>query len=172
MTRPVHPNASAPKSVLLAVACLLIVPTAAAIADTRGAPVAVAVDAAAGVRPLNPLIFGVAFGEADRNAEVGYPLLRWGGNSVTRYNWRVDVHNTAADWYYENIPGATARPSLVLTTTGRTTTGSFPVTGSLVLLPGEHFVTTSFAIADGASVHKQGDGTMSVDGVHAHGATA
>ena len=109
MTRPVHPNASAPKSVLLAVACLVIVPTAAAIADTRGAPVAVAVDAAAGVRPLNPLIFGVAFGEADRNAEVGYPLLRWGGNSVTRYNWRVDVHNTAADWYYENIPGASDR---------------------------------------------------------------
>lgn len=95
---------------MLAVACMAAasVPTRAAPAG-RGAPVAVNVDAGSGVRPLNPLIFGVAFGDAGRNAEVGYPMVRWGGNSVTRYNWRVDVHNTANDWYYENIPGASDR---------------------------------------------------------------
>ena len=69
----------------------------------------VVVDVSSGVRPLSPLIFGVAFGDAKRNAEVGYTMQRWGGNSVTRYNWRVDVHSTAGDWYYENIPGATDR---------------------------------------------------------------
>ncbi|HQK13263.1 MAG TPA: glycoside hydrolase family 44 protein [Anaerolineae bacterium] len=26
------------------------------------------------------------------------------GNSTTRYNWQIDVHNTGSDWYFENIP--------------------------------------------------------------------
>jgi hypothetical protein len=74
-----------------------------------GAAIAVAVDTSANAHPFSPLIFGVAFGDAARNAEVGYTVDRWGGNSVTRYNWQVDVHSTAADWYFENIPGARDR---------------------------------------------------------------
>ncbi|MCK9539671.1 glycoside hydrolase family 44 protein [Dokdonella sp.] len=71
--------------------------------------VQVSVDRDAQVRPFSPLIFGVNFGDAARNAEMGYPLQRWGGNATTRYNWRVDVHNTAQDWFFENIPGAADR---------------------------------------------------------------
>lgn len=92
-----------------ACACMAAASGSVGAADVRGAPVAVGVDVSSGVRPLSPLIFGVAFGDAKRNAEVGYTMQRWGGNSVTRYNWRVDVHSTAGDWYYENIPGATDR---------------------------------------------------------------
>lgn len=103
MSAPI-PRLSIP---LLACACAMAACGAAA--APGGAPVAVSVDASSGVRPLSPLIFGVAFGDAGRNAEVGYTMQRWGGNSVTRYNWRVDVHSTAGDWYYENIPGATDR---------------------------------------------------------------
>jgi hypothetical protein len=84
---------------------LLLAFVGAAPAASFGAT-AVSVDAGANVHPFSPLIFGVAFGDADRNAVVGYPLRRWGGNSVTRYNWKVDVHNTGSDWYFENIPGA------------------------------------------------------------------
>jgi hypothetical protein len=73
------------------------------------AAVAVTVDTSANVRPFTALIFGVAYGEADRNAVIGYPLRRWGGNSATRYNWQVDVHNSASDWYYENVHGASDR---------------------------------------------------------------
>jgi endonuclease I len=72
----------------------------------------------------------------------------------------------------ENIPGAAARPNLVLTTSGRTTTGNFPVSGNLFLFGSETFNTTSFAIADGATIQKQGPGTMNVNGAHGHGATA
>jgi hypothetical protein len=72
----------------------------------------------------------------------------------------------------ENIPGETARANLVLTTTGRTTTGSFPVSGNLFLFGGETFNTTSFSIADGASVTKLGPGTMNVNGAQSHGAAA
>ena len=74
-----------------------------------GAAVTVNVDTSADVRAFSPLIFGVNYGDDARNAQIGYPLRRWGGNSTTRYNWQVDVHNTASDWYYENIPGASDR---------------------------------------------------------------
>ena len=79
------------------------------LATTAAAAVVVGVDTGADVRPFSPLIFGVAYGDGARNAEIGYPLRRWGGNSATRYNWQVDVHNTASDWYFENIPGASDR---------------------------------------------------------------
>ena len=84
-------------AIALAAACLLA--HAARAID-------VTVDVGADVHPFSPLIFGVANGDAERNATIGYPLRRWGGNSTTRYNWQVDVHSTASDWYFENIPGA------------------------------------------------------------------
>ncbi len=81
-------------------------------APPGGGSVAVGVDASSNVHPFSPNIFGVAFGDAARNAEIGYTVRRWGGNSVTRYNWQVDVHNTAFDYYYENIPGASDRTQI------------------------------------------------------------
>jgi hypothetical protein len=72
-----------------------------------GATVNVAVDTTSNVRPISPLIFGVAYGDATRNAQMGYTVRRWGGNSTTRYNWQVDVHSTAQDYYWENIPDCT-----------------------------------------------------------------
>ena len=76
------------------------------------AGIGVAVDATTNVHPFSPLIFGVAYGDAVRNAQMGYTVDRWGGNSTTRYNWQVDVHNTAGDYFWENIPDCTA-PSCV-----------------------------------------------------------
>ncbi len=78
----------------------------AALAPATGlaASIGVSVDIGANVHPFNPLIFGVAFGDAAGNAQIGYSVDRWGGNSTTRYNWQVDVHNTASDYFYENIP--------------------------------------------------------------------
>jgi hypothetical protein len=73
-------------------------------------PAAVSVDPAADRRPIDPLIYGVAFGDPDRIAEVGYPLRRWGGNAVTRYNWQSAVHNTASDYFFQNIPDGVADP--------------------------------------------------------------
>jgi hypothetical protein len=82
----------------IVVALVCLATTAAA-----AAPVAVTVDATANVHPFSPLIFGVAYGDATRNAQVGYTVRRWGGNSTTRYNWQYDIHNTASDFYFENI---------------------------------------------------------------------
>lgn len=81
-------------------------------APPGGGAVAVTIDTSANAHPFSPDIFGVAFGDAVRNAQVGYTVDRWGGNSVTRYNWQVDVHSTASDYYYENIPGASDRTQI------------------------------------------------------------
>ena len=71
-------------------------------------PISVNVDVTSNVRAIDPRIFGVAYGDATRNAQMGYTVRRWGGNSTTRYNWQVDVHSTAQDYYWENIPDCTA----------------------------------------------------------------
>src|SRR6201996_6405290 len=89
----------------IAVAASLALTVSSALA----APVAVTVDSTANVHPFSPLIFGVAYGDARRNAQIGYTVRRWGGNSTTRYNWQYDIHNTANDYFFENIPDSQDR---------------------------------------------------------------
>ncbi len=62
------------------------------------------VDAAADQRPISPYIYGMNFASEAVAADLNLPVRRWGGNSTTRYNWQIDVHNTGSDWYFENIP--------------------------------------------------------------------
>lgn len=93
----------------LALSTIALAIASALMPARAGAAIAVTVDSSANVHAFSPLIFGVAFGDQARNAQIGYTVQRWGGNSVTRYNWQVDVHNTASDYYYENIPGAPDR---------------------------------------------------------------
>src|ERR1700693_4568865 len=75
-----------------------------ALGIAHGDPVAVSVDITANVHPFSPLRFGVAFGDATRNQQMGYTVDRWGGNAVTRYNWQVDVSNRASDYLFLNEP--------------------------------------------------------------------
>ncbi len=73
-------------------------------AAASAADVTVTIDPYGNRRPINQLIYGVNFADTARLSVVPYPLNRWGGNSMTRYNWRVDVHNTASDWFFMNVP--------------------------------------------------------------------
>lgn len=66
--------------------------------------VQVSVNLAGTRRPINPDIYGVNFGSDAQHADLRYPVRRSGGNSTTRYNWQLDVHNTANDYFYQNIP--------------------------------------------------------------------
>lgn len=84
------------------VACL------AAASGLPAATVNVTVNAGAQRRPINPLIYGVNFADVGRLSVVPYPLNRWGGNATTRYNWRVDTHNTASDWFFMNVADESA----------------------------------------------------------------
>ena len=77
----------------------------------EAADIEVAVDLEAGGREISPAIYGVSFAGAGELASVPYPANRWGGNSVTRYNWQADVSNKASDWFFMNIPEASADPA-------------------------------------------------------------
>lgn len=72
--------------------------------------IAITVDPGAELRPIDPRIYGVSFGPSGPDVPA-YPVRRWGGNSVTRYNWQADVSNKGSDWFFFNIPEATPDPS-------------------------------------------------------------
>jgi hypothetical protein len=66
--------------------------------------VTVAIDATRNVHPINPQIYGVAFGSTDDLLALNAPLNRMGGNSMTTYNWSLNAENLDADWYFESYP--------------------------------------------------------------------
>ncbi len=57
---------------------------------------------------IRPEIYGMNFCQETLAKELNLPVRRRGGNSSSRYNWQIDVHNSGSDWYYENIPDANA----------------------------------------------------------------
>lgn len=71
----------------------------------------VSVDAKANLRPINPNIYGIAYGDAHDMQALNASLNRWGGNSTTRYNWQLDAHSAASDWYFETYSDGAGTPS-------------------------------------------------------------
>ena len=65
---------------------------------------ALTVNATADQHPISPYIYGMNFATEAIAADLHLPVRRWGGNSTSRFNWQLDVHNTGSDWYFENIP--------------------------------------------------------------------
>jgi len=70
---------------------------------------ALVVDAAAATHPISPFIYGMnswRLPGQERQAEkvaqeVRLPLNRWGGDSDSRYNYKLDVTNSGDDWFFE-----------------------------------------------------------------------
>ncbi len=69
-----------------------------------GGAVTVSVDPSLERRAVSPHIFGVNFGTPSQAAAMRWPARRWGGNSVTRYNWQNDTSNKGSDWFFMNVP--------------------------------------------------------------------
>lgn len=70
--------------------------------DVPPAPLTVSVDASLDRRAISPLIFGVNWGSDAQMARMRWPVRRWGGNRTSRYNWQLDVDNSANDWFFTN----------------------------------------------------------------------
>ena len=70
--------------------------------------VAVNVDAALDRKPINPKIYGIAYGTTAALADLNAPLNRYGGNNTTRYNWQQNADNRGQDWYFESIGDSSA----------------------------------------------------------------
>jgi len=69
------------------------------------APPALAIDATANVHAISPYVYGI--NEWADNGLLGMmrvPLLRWGGDDATSFNWQANVKNNTGDnpWCFEN----------------------------------------------------------------------
>ena len=84
-------------------ALTLFISLGVGMATTHAAPT-LSVNVAASRHAISDGIYGMNFADEALAADLRLPVRRWGGNSTTRYNWRTDVSNHAADWYFENIP--------------------------------------------------------------------
>ena len=88
------------------------------------------VDANANKRAINPNIYGIAYGDAHDMTTLNAPLNRWGGNSTTRYNWQIDAHSAASDWYFETYSdgsGTASGSADAYVTTTRSNPGAEPI---------------------------------------------
>ena len=79
------------------------------------ATIAIAVDALANRHAISPMIYGTAFATSNQLSDLNFTMNRSGGNAETSYNWQLNAHNQAADWYFESYstmartnPGASA----------------------------------------------------------------
>jgi hypothetical protein len=75
---------------------------------------ALTVDTSAVTHAISPLIYGVNLLDNNGATTVGNlaPTMdRWGGDAATRYNYLLDVYNSASDYYFETNPNSnTAYP--------------------------------------------------------------
>lgn len=74
---------------------------------TNGA-ISLTVDASLDRHAISPLIYGVAFASASQLRDLNVPLNRSGGNSESRYNWKLNAHNRGSDWYFESLPDSSS----------------------------------------------------------------
>jgi hypothetical protein len=60
------------------------------------------VDLAKPGHSINDGIYGVCGLPDQALRDYRLPMTRWGGNSSTRYNWKINADNGASDWYFKN----------------------------------------------------------------------
>ncbi len=89
---------------------LMLLATAASTA--LGAP-ALSVNAAANRHAISDDIYGMNFADEALANDLRLPVRRWGGNSTTRYNWRVGMNNLGNDYYFQNYPDQLGGPAVL-----------------------------------------------------------
>lgn len=65
------------------------------------------VDAGNQLHSISPLIYGANGWQLDAAsaATANFSVVRWGGDATSRYNYKLNSTNSAADWYFENFTG-------------------------------------------------------------------
>src|SRR5205807_5858658 len=62
------------------------------------------VDVLSNRHPISSYVYGGAYPQdAATITDSGLSVVRWGGNSTSRYNWKLFTYNAANDWYYEDF---------------------------------------------------------------------
>jgi hypothetical protein len=73
-------------------------------APNTNTQITIAINVSSNRHAISPLVYGVAFATPSQLADLNAPLNRSGGNTETRYNWVLNTHNHASDWYFETFP--------------------------------------------------------------------
>ena len=64
----------------------------------------VTIDALANRHPISPYVYGGAYPQdVPTIKDSGLTVVRWGGNSTSRYNWKLFTYNAANDYYFEDF---------------------------------------------------------------------
>ncbi|MGA7886797.1 MAG: glycoside hydrolase family 44 protein [Acidobacteriaceae bacterium] len=64
---------------------------------------ALTVDATDALHAINPLIYGMnGYSIGNDITQGNVPVVRWGGDDTSRYNYQTNISNSASDWYFEN----------------------------------------------------------------------
>ncbi|HVM60364.1 MAG TPA: glycoside hydrolase family 44 protein [Verrucomicrobiae bacterium] len=98
---------------------------------------------------ISPLIYGVAWAPSTNYLrDIGASVNRWGGNTVSTYNWLLNTSNAGADWYFENRGGSGYPSNAMQFLSDTTAIGASP----LLSVPALPFITKnstsySFSVA-------------------------
>ncbi len=68
----------------------------------------VSIDVNAARRPIDPRVYGIAYGTPAQLNDLNVPLNRYGGNNTSRYNWQLNADNRGFDWFFQSIPEPSA----------------------------------------------------------------
>lgn len=137
--------------------------------SAQGTPT-LSVNTASGQHGISSDIYGMAYGpgitppSTALATQIQLPLLRWGGDTSSRYNWQVDSSNTGFDYFF--IGGAnTGTPSGSVDSMIKT----YSMAHSLVTIPIIPYVnkgaaqTCSFPVSTYGSQQQQQSGIISGD---------
>src|SRR5579862_4810464 len=66
--------------------------------------VTVTVDTLSNRHSISPYVYGGAYPQDSPTiTDSGLSVVRWGGNSTSRYNWQLFTYNAANDYYFEDF---------------------------------------------------------------------
>ncbi len=113
----------------------------AAVVHAQSAP-ALAVDAAVNRHAISPWIYGInQWNDNGIQGIMRIPLVRWGGDDATSFNWSASVKNNTGDnpWVYENYSISPSFDSFHLRNlkTGSASLSTFPLLDWLPKAAGE-----------------------------------
>lgn len=64
----------------------------------------VTVDVTGNRHAISPYVYGGAYpNDTAAISDSGTTVVRWGGNSTSRYNWKLFTYNATNDWYFEDF---------------------------------------------------------------------
>jgi len=73
------------------------------VTQNTGTAITVNIDALANRHQISPMVYGGNLSNTSTVADSGTPLVRWGGNASSTYNWQLHTYNADSDYFWEDF---------------------------------------------------------------------